>query len=246
MPVDMGPYGHLDLRFDDLSDSIALAERLLDQHLQDFEARVDQIANDLADHDLENLYLEKIWLTNQFPQVLRRALLVVCYSRIGTLLEALCHTARKQHDLPLPLKALKPGGIEQAKTYLTKLAGLTQPFQTPQWSLLVNGNRLRNSIVHANGRVPFGSEEEWKRTDKLCSFVETEPLLTIDEFGYIAIERGFCEKVVEAAHHFFTEFPRTLTVEAWRYGVSENRARKAELERQKQHEAKKKYGGEVL
>ena len=245
MPVDIG-HGRFDLRFSHLSDSIALAEILLDQHLQDFQARVDQAANDLADHDLENLYLEKIWLTDQFPQVLRRALLIVCYSRIGTLLEDLCHTARKQHDLPLPLNALKPGGIEQAKTYLTKLAGIAQPFQTPQWSLLVNGNRVRNSIVHASGRLPFGNEEEWKRTEKLYRFVEAEPLLTIDEFGYIAIERGFCDKVVKAAHQFFTDFPPTLTAEAWRYGVFENRAGKAELERKKRDEDPKKYRGEVL
>lgn len=213
MPVDIG-YGHfwLDLRFADLRETIVLAEELISQNRMEFDTILKRATPHLPDYVLEDLYTEWVKLKDQSPQVLRRALFLVSYGRIEALLNDLCNAAKKDLCLPLSLNDLANGGIVRAKVYLTKVASLCDPFKCAEWELLVGCNQLRNSLIHGVGRPT----PEHK---KLLSFVEKQPLLSLDEYGYVVIESGFCERVVDAAHRFFEQFPHRLMVEAWHTGT---------------------------
>jgi len=219
MPTfDIG-FGHfwLDLRFTDLQDAIALAENLMSKHRVDFDTMVEVSASSLSDNQLEDLHLEWLRIKDRFPQVLRRALFMVSYARIEALLNDLCHAAKKERSLSLALGDLTGMGITRAKRYLTKVADLRDPFQGEDWRLLKGCNHLRNCLIHGDGHPTPGLKED----NGLLSFIDEQPLLKLDKYGYVVIESGFCEKVVDAAHRLFKQFPFSLIVIAWRYSTEE-------------------------
>lgn len=219
MPVEAG-FGHfwLDLRFEDLRQVIVIAENLLVHQQQVLHERVQEALPGLSLDELdqfgEDAWLENWWLEEQLPQVLRRSLFIVCYARIESLLNNLCRAAKAKEDLPLTLGDLEGMGIHRAKRYLSKLANLKSPFWGLEWSRLTEYNRLRNNLVHGDGR-PGDSQAD----SALIENIQNHPLLELDDHGYIIIGQGFCEEVVDTAHQFFQQFPRALIVEAWRYGV---------------------------
>jgi hypothetical protein len=131
----------------------------------------------------------------------------VCYTRIEGILNSLCHAAKGQQNLPLSLGDLKGSGIRRAKRYLTRLAGVSEPFQTSDWRQLTNYNELRNVLVHGEGVLQDTSQHQTLR-----GFVDRHQLLDLDDNGFIIIRQGFCEEVVYAAHCFFAEFPYELIV----------------------------------
>lgn len=219
MPVEMG-FAHfwLDLRFEDLRQAIILAESLLEDQQYALHESVQEPPPNLSLDELtefgEDAWLQKLWLEEQYPQVLRRALFIVCYARIESLLNNLCRAAKVEKDLPLTLGDLEGMGINRAKRYLSKLADLKSPFQGSEWLRLTEYNRLRNNLVHGDGQ-PGDS----KADRALGEYVQGQPLLELDDYGYIVIGQGFCEEVVDTAHRFFQQFPAELIGRAWRSDI---------------------------
>jgi hypothetical protein len=220
MPIVEAGFGHfwLDLRFADLRNAVAVTEKGIDQHLYDFGNMLEEAGRAMPIEQFEESfgddYIEWIRIGEQFPQILRRAMFILCYTRIEGLLNNLCRVAKQEQDLGLSLGDLNGMGIKRAKRYLTKLAGLTSPFQTSEWQQLTKYNLLRNILVHAEGRPT-----DLRIDGKLLEFVDEHPLLDLDQYGYVVISPGFCEQVIETARVFFEQFPSDLLVKASRYGI---------------------------
>lgn len=208
-PIDSGPgSAWLDVSFAELRAATDLAEDLVARYADGFESAIAEkwirghrIPIDEALGDL----LAARQSRDQYPQILRRALFLVSYARIETLLADLCDAARKQNDLPLSVSDLNGRGIKRSKVYLSKLANISDPFQGEGWRKLAAYNRLRNTLIHAEGLLADRPE-----THALWEFIATHPLLELDSDGYVIIRRGFCEEVLEVSEGFFQLFPLDL------------------------------------
>jgi hypothetical protein len=84
-----------------------------------------------------------------YPQILRASLFGTAYGIFEHFLNAICKQSQG-HVQGVTLKDLRGEGIQRAKLYLTKVAGM--PLQdTPEWQDLGDYGYLRNSLVHAQG-----------------------------------------------------------------------------------------------
>lgn len=199
----------LNFRFSELLDTVKLSERLLKEEAADFEARVDAMAAEMSEELREGFYefmSDEYWqIHERFPNILRRALFLYCYAEIEAYLNKICHIAQKQYNLDLPLNKVMGKGIERAKLYLTKVAGVTFPYDSCEWRELTNYNKLRNVLAHAEGRLSHAERERHLR-----DYVDRHPHLKLEFDGSIIIQEGFCEEVVEAALTLFKRLPKEV------------------------------------
>ena len=199
----------LDFRFGELLDTVKLSERLLKEESAAFKARVNAMAAEMSEEAREEFYEfmgDEYWqIHERFPNILRRALFLYCYAEIEAYLNRMCHIAQRQYGLDLPLSKVTGKGIERAKLYLTKVAGVAFPSDSREWRELTNYNKLRNVLAHSEGRLP-----DVEREGHLRDYVDRHPHLELEFDGSIIIQEGFCEEVVEAAFQFFKQLPKEL------------------------------------
>ncbi len=58
----------------------------------------------------------------------------------------------------LELRDINENGIKRAKTILRRIGGLNNCFLTPEWSLLLECERIRNVVMHGGGLVEQGTD----------------------------------------------------------------------------------------
>src|SRR5205823_3215775 len=93
---------------------------------------------------------------------------------------------------------LRGGAIEQARTYLAKLVGITVG-NFPEWSQLRSFQAIRDCIVHSYGYVGFDE----KRDKQIRGFVNKGTGVGITHDDRIALDSSFCQKHLAYIETFF-------------------------------------------
>ena len=212
MPTTM----HLDFtdawlhyRFGQLRRTIDLSERLLQQEASELVTWVEAEASKLPQEERQEFYAsisdEHYELREVVPNVLRRALFIVCYTEIEAYLNTLCRLPRNSKGPGVSLDDLVGRGIERAKRYLAKVLRVDFPSKSPDWQELTNYNKLRNVLAHTEGRLSAA-----QRSKHIGCYVAKHQYLDLDSLGYIVIHKGFCEEVIDTALRFFKQLPADL------------------------------------
>ncbi|MDO8886079.1 hypothetical protein [Candidatus Oleimmundimicrobium sp.] len=155
---------------------------------------------DLGEHYAE-IYRE---LTEELPLIFRNSLFVLSYSTIENFLNRYCKRAKEACGLKLTLNDLKDGGIERAKNYLKKVAEIDFP-ENGEWAEIKHYNRIRNFIVHNDGKL-----DDSKKAEKVEKYIEKSDLLDLEKSKIngkvvkktIVLKRGFCEEVLKTIKEF--------------------------------------------
>ena len=199
----------LDYRFLELRGTINLAERLLQEEAASFEARVKATAAQLPEEERQEFYAfmssEYSQIHETSPNLLRRALFLVCYTEIEAYMKRLCRLAQQKQDVHRSLDQRKGRGIRGARRYLTTVAGVSIASDNPEWQRLIDYTKLRHVLAHTEGRLTDARDRE-----QLETFVDRHPYLKLDAEGYIIIGQGFCEEVINTALRFFKQLPAEL------------------------------------
>lgn len=127
----------------------------LDRHLtndsQAYDRKIAKINVRTAREDLNSWALKEI-----YPDAVRYAIFIAMYSQFEHCLNKTCKELEPMHDKKL--SDINGQGIKKGYDYLKKVAGIMSPFSDRSWQKLMDLNKLRNKIVHANGVIESAQE----------------------------------------------------------------------------------------
>jgi len=126
----------LEQSLDGLDDYLEILESFLRSQLQEYDT------DELSNH------------TNEFEDLLRKSFFVSLYVFLENELNKDCKRLQQSiGNTTLSLENAKGKGIERAKSYLTQI-GCQFPFdKSREWQEIKCFNKLRNHIIHNNGKI---------------------------------------------------------------------------------------------
>jgi len=119
-------------------------------------------------------------------------------------LNRLCNYVRRKTGQTLAVMDLKGQGINRAKEYLSRVAGLKKIWETSAWHEVQVASDVRNAIAHSDGI----SERE-----SIVNYAKSSPHLTLKSLGEIHLEKTYASHVVsqvEVLHHAAIEELRSV------------------------------------
>jgi hypothetical protein len=90
-------------------------------------------------------------LANEFPQYQRKACFLIIFSMLEDDLNQFCEAIRVELHLEISVFDSAGRGIERAKTYVSKVAGIEFPKQSAEWERIQRFRDLRNVLAHEAG-----------------------------------------------------------------------------------------------
>ncbi|MCV2885578.1 hypothetical protein OE749_12835 [Aestuariibacter sp. AA17] len=101
-----------------------------------------------------------------FPQYQKQSYLLMLVSLFEDYLNQLCNSLHFENEFCCSLKEYSGSGIERAKKYLVKIANITVPTGTKDWSQIIDARDIRNIIAHNAGHL---DQESHKKQMKIVS-----------------------------------------------------------------------------
>ncbi len=136
-------------------------------------------------------------LAKEYPNILRKSIIITCYSYLEKELFIICEIQKNAKSLPLDVKDLKGNGIEQAKKYLNKVAGIDFS-DNKTWEEIQNIRKIRNLIVHKDGILDD--------KDKIREYIEKRPSeISIEGNKIIFKNADYCRHVINIITDFHKE-----------------------------------------
>ena len=148
------------------------------------------------DDDVDNSPGYPYNINQAFPNLFRRSLFTITYSIFETKISNRCKILREQGDLKLSVSDLNGRGIRRSKTYLEKVVGLDLS-ASKEWSAILAYTKLRNCLVHNDGRVSGCQYAKFLR-----NYAVRHKFLELDH-NEILLKRGYCEEAIEALAKFY-------------------------------------------
>jgi hypothetical protein len=170
---------HLRWSFADLRDFARVSEELLKRRHR--EAR-----------DTERFALS--------PFIVRGSILVMACGVLESFMSAFCDLLYQAQGFALSPGDLRGSGVERARTYIKKVAGL--PFPDGLWPNLLALFNVRHAIVHANGRL--------RDAGKLQSVRQHFPSVAIDPNGEIWPEAEAIETALDLLENFTDQMEQEI------------------------------------
>jgi len=139
------------------------------------------------------------WPEGRLALLLRRSFLISLYSFIEYSLLDICRLIRRK-DIKVSVSDIKgQNDIDKAKVYITKVLCADFPSNSSRWRDIQASRRIRNCIVHNSGEVEEGSPDRKPIED----YIKVNKGLLRLSGNEIVLERGFCEKMLQATKDFF-------------------------------------------
>lgn len=147
----------------------------------------------------ENFYSDEHSLLGKvFTRTLRASVLLAGYTLFETSLEAICAAEQRRHGQSLVLGDLAGQGIERAKLYLAKVCGVAFPAKSQEWARLVDLNKVRNAIAHADGNI-----RRVRDPDRVREVIRRTPGLCLRDGAYLEIEPEYVVSIIRDLRSFF-------------------------------------------
>ena len=160
------------------------------------------------EEDLQAFWYKKDELERLFEEELvptmRYSFIVLIHIVFETRLRRFCAAIRDERRLPVALADVRGSAMEQAKTYLTKLAQLPIT-DFPEWHQLRVLQKIRDCIVHAYGYVA-----EWKDEKEIRELAAKGIGLTIDPWDRLVPTKAFCDQHLLCLDSFFRKLSEAL------------------------------------
>jgi len=163
-PRTASPLFHCMLELEAITRLCGIGKRSLDEELNALHRTMDKDVEKLDERSLE-AYLsdindDYIVVSETLPVYQWYALYVLAYGLFEKALSEECETLRVDRNLSLSAKDLNGQGLVRFKTYLVKVAGVTDPFKDQLWQAILHFAEVRNAIVHRAGFVDFKPNDQ--------------------------------------------------------------------------------------
>jgi hypothetical protein len=187
--------------FERLLDYMEMNEGQFNKNLEAERKRIPQkpigtSEEDYADWQSEILFYEELY-EKDFPSKIRYSFVVLLQITIETRLRAACNEIAKRRELMF--KERKGSPIERASTFLKKVAQI----DLEDWMAkqeLNDFQKVRDCIVHTNGQVELSRDK-----DRLTELTKNNIGISINDEGFLVIDRNYCGRILDTAKKFFEE-----------------------------------------
>lgn len=127
---------------------------------------------------------------NELYPAMRYSFIVLQHIITETQLRSFCSKIQSERHVPVGVTDLKGSAIDQTRTFLTKLAGVSvQAFPDKEWENLRTVQKIRDCVVHAYGRVKDSRDEAFLRR-----LAANDSGVSIDQQGRLLVRKVFCEQ----------------------------------------------------
>jgi len=148
----------------------------------------------ILDKELVNTELQVVG--HHFPNILRKSFLVSLYSFLEHWLLEQCYSRKGDEISVNPLDVRGENSIDRARVYLTKILRIDFPVDSPEWAEIQNIRRLRNCIVHDNGRC------DQDKHAKLRNYVaQSSPILFLSN-NEVVVSSEYCQRAISTIGDF--------------------------------------------
>ena len=139
---------------------------------------------------------------SEFENTLFSSFFVTIYFYFESELIRHCRKLEKESREKLSFSDIAGNGIlARAKTYLTKVQQIDFSFEnSPEWERIQNYTRLRNCIVHNQGRLDEGFENGQR--DKLSKFIQKPDSKLLTENSWCILNKEFCLEALDTIKIF--------------------------------------------
>ncbi len=191
-----------DISIDELYRYLETLSYQLQKLVKDYEKRIEIEANKIQDDQVKDEFYE--WATNEhrrysrsFPQILLNSFHVTSYSLFESEFYMVARAIGSKQKQTFNVSEIRAGGyLESAIYYINKLTGININNKT--FSCLIGlkeGQRLRNIIVHSNGKVTEARDINIAKKCGVYNTFEKE----------VAITHDYCKNFISLLKAFFTE-----------------------------------------
>jgi hypothetical protein len=155
---------------------------ILEKEQTDFKKRFDKNLKELQG-DARINYQEwqsdnHFYLFDVFPSLQWLSLFNTAYSVFEKNMNYICRLAWQKTNSNIQLKDLHGQGIERAKLYLNKVAGIVEPFESTLWQKVRRYADLRNVMVHATGELDLSNGNH----KKVLEFALSHPKIKVIQY----------------------------------------------------------------
>ena len=174
-----------------------LSEKSINETIKSFKERVNENVKHM-EHDQRDLYQDNIYdeyiRTNEIlPRIQWYSQYLIVYSTFEHILNELCKIVQRRSSFNLSFKDINGSGIERSKNYLTKVAGVKNPFQEPSWERAKLLSKIRNKITHNNGEIVLTPNNNKDLGTQLAKekYLELNKIIPEDNYAQIVLSSEF-------------------------------------------------------
>jgi len=188
--------------FDALEEHREFADSSLRQRVKSLESRVNKMIQGMTeeqrDEYYDHVYDEHINVTETLPQMQWYAQFLIVYSTFEHTLHELCRIVERRSGFNLSFKDLDGQGINRARNYLVKLAGVNAPFQSAAWNRALLLADVRNAIAHRNGEIEFSPKAAKSLSARLAKeqHIKLKQIAPDDDTARIVLDGEFVQQSI--------------------------------------------------
>jgi hypothetical protein len=149
-------------------------------------------------------------LAEVFPQYHRRASFLMLFAMFEDDFNQLCRSIEVGRRLSSSLKETLGQGVERAKVWLKKVAGLDLAAIAPEWTKIRQFRDLRNVLVHAAGFLEAESPQH-KRVRKLAEVEGSGLELQHHARTEVILRSDFLPMVIRTLEAFYGSLLSAIT-----------------------------------
>lgn len=189
-----------------------ILDKYLDEYSKDFLKQSEDNLKNHADEDKEielqaNILPEYSLLAEEFPDILRKSFIITCYSYLEHGLKGHCNFIKIRKSEPLDITDLGKGGIDQARTYLKKVANI-EISSSNSWKDIKNIGQIRNRIVHQDSSL-LGEGSDLRK------YINSRPQYFSINGNTFIIHAEYCRYVINTIDDFLFSVEKLIGIEEY-------------------------------
>ena len=186
-------------------------DKYLDEYSKDFLKKSEENLKNHTDDDREfeldhNILPEYFLLAEDFPDILRKSFIITCYSYLEHQLKVQCKFIKNRKSEPLDITDLRNSGINQARTYLKKIANIDIS-DIKCWDDIKHIGEIRNLIVYRDSSLPDESSEIRRYIN-----IRTDISINVNTF---IIHAEYCRYVINIIDEFLFSVEKMIGIEEY-------------------------------
>jgi hypothetical protein len=167
----------------------------------EFTSKLPTLSEDEA-HDAYAWYVgDESNLKEEFPALCHSSTLIATFSFLEHHLAIICEQVRQAKGHTLAVGDVAGKGIEQSRTYLTKVLGFNDPATQPEWCEIKSLQKARNRLVHSLGHLDPYMRGEHEKHAELRKYILARGG-KVDRFHRIIVTPELCLHAVEVIRAF--------------------------------------------
>jgi hypothetical protein len=191
-----------------------------EEEARDVRQAVINVYGDDAPTDMDVEFLQERWgcddpdapfrpyssMRYMFPRYLRYSFIALAALVFESELRVLCGAIAADRGVPSFDRKLGGGAMfKEAKKFLTQHVGKSC-LESSACAVLDDMFKVRNCIVHANGRINFSKDKDKEHLEMLTKRNNGLSINCVErpELRLLDVEKGYCESIVDHISSFFT------------------------------------------